>query len=283
MTENEEVFSAGHQEHHPAGGADAPDADDLDRGVHHLVMIEQHAMARRQGFAVPVEGLLDFPVEDRRKLVFEVRRPVRVVYELWEVAFGSAALARLRQGLDRAAADPGILNARDQHVGLDGEVPQVQDFHLAELGHMLAVGPDTAEHRIPGDGFAEAVVATGDHNAGRQPLEVPLPGRREGLIEVVEGEDDLPFRGGEAAEVDQMRVSAALHADAGRGSARQIQRHGVGRAPVEGEGRQHHAPVAQGKEIGEAPLVGLQHHADRIRPVVRRLPLGVGRSRTLVA
>ena len=216
-------------------------------------------MARRQGFAVAGEGLPDFevdlprgvtfPVEDRRKLVFEVRRPARIVHELREEAFGGAALTRLRQVLDRAVADRGILNAREHHVGLEGEVPQVQHLHLAELGHALAVGPDTAEDRILGDGFAEAVVATGDHDARRQTLEVPLPGRREGLIEVVEGEDDLPLRGGEAAEVDQMRVSAALHADAGRGSARQIQRHGVRRAPVESEGRQ--PPCARGEGEGD--------------------------------
>src|SRR5271157_178635 len=41
--------------------------------------------------------------------------------------------------------------------------------------------------------------------------------------------------------------------------------------------------MAQGNEIGYAPLIRLQHHADRIWPVVRRLPFSMGRSRTLVA
>ena len=239
-------------------------------------------MGRRQGFAVLGEGLLDvrmdlpggviFPVEDRRELVFDERRPARIVYELREDAFGGAALARLRQALDRAAADRGILDGRNQHLDLDGEVPQVQHAHLAELGHVLAVGPDTSEGRILGVGFAEAVVATGDHEARRETLEVPFPGCREGLIEVVDGEDDLPLRGGETPEVDQVGVSAALHADAGRRSARQIHRHGDRRAPVEGEGRQDHAPVAKGKEFGEAPLVGLQHQADRVGPIGGGLP-----------
>ena len=61
--------------------AHAADADDLERGVFDLVVIEQHAMGGRQGFAVIVNCLLDvrmdlprgviFPVEDRRELVFE--------------------------------------------------------------------------------------------------------------------------------------------------------------------------------------------------------------------
>ena len=179
-------------------------------------------------------------------------------------------------------ADPGIFDARDQHFELDLEVPQIPHLHFAELGHVLAVGPDTGEDRILGGGFAEPVVATCDHDARSKTLEVPLPGRREGFIEIVDGENESPLRGGEAAEVDQVGVSAALHADAGGRGARQIIRHGERRAPVEGEGRLHHAPMAKGNEIGETPLVGLQHQADRVGPVARRLPCGVRIARTLV-
>src|SRR5208282_1469780 len=98
------------------------------------------AIVRRQGFTVPGEGVPDdrvdlpggmtFPVEDCRELVFENRRPARIAYELREEAFRGAALTRLGQVLDRAAADPGILDTRDQHLGLDGEVPQVQHLHF---------------------------------------------------------------------------------------------------------------------------------------------------------
>ena len=108
----------------------APNADHLDRSVHHLVMFEQHATARHPGLAVAGESQTDFPmalpssgtfpVENRRELVFEVRRPARGVHELREEAFGGAALVCLRRALDGAAADPGILNVRDQHVGLEG-------------------------------------------------------------------------------------------------------------------------------------------------------------------
>ena len=78
-------------------------------------------MVRRQGFSVPGEGASDvrmdlpggviFPVEDCRELVFDARRPARIVNELREEAFGRAARTRLRQALDRAAADPGMLDA----------------------------------------------------------------------------------------------------------------------------------------------------------------------------
>ena len=72
----------------------------------------------------------------------------------------------------------------------------------------------------------EAVVAAGDDEARREALEVPLPGRREGLVEVVDGEDDVALRGGEAAEVAQVGVAAALEADAGGRGGREVRRHG---------------------------------------------------------
>ena len=155
-------------------------------------------------------------------------------------------------------------------------------FILAELGHVLAVRPDTGEDRVLGGGFTEPVVATCDHDARRKTLEVPLPGCREGFVEIVDGENESPLGSGEASEVDQVGISAALHANASGRSARQIIRHGERRAPVEGEGRLHHAPVAKGNEIGESPRIGLQHQADGLRPVVRRLPCGVRIARTLV-
>ena len=147
--ENERIPFVGHQQHHPAGGADAPDANDFGCGILDFVAVEQHALGRREGFAVPFEGVPDdrmdlprsviFPVEDRRELVLENRRPARIAYELREEAFRSAALTRLGQVLDRATADPGILDAGDQHLGLNGEVPQIQHLHFGELGHVLPV------------------------------------------------------------------------------------------------------------------------------------------------
>ena len=42
-----------------------------------------------------------------------------------------------------------------------------------------------------------AVGPPGDLDAGRQPLDVPLPGAGHGLVEVVDVEDEMPLRGGE--------------------------------------------------------------------------------------
>ena len=52
-----------------------------------------------------------------------------------------------------------------------------------------------------------------DHDARREPLEIPLEWGRQRLVEVVDVEDDVALRRREAAEVHQVRVAAGLHAD----------------------------------------------------------------------
>ncbi len=126
------------------------------------------------------------------------------------------------------------------------------------------------------------VVPAGDHEARRETLEVPLPRGGQGFIQVVDGEDDAPLRGTQAAEVAQVGVSAALHAYARRGSAREVHRHVERRSPVKSEGRQGHAPVAKGKQLGDAPLVGFQDQPHRLRPTGGRFPDGVRFSRASV-
>ena len=114
-------------------------------------------------------------------------------------------------------------------------VPQLQRLQLAELGHRLAVRADAGHRHVPGHGLAQAVVPAADDEARGQALDVPLPRRRQRLVEVVDGEDDPPLRGGEPAEVAQVRVAAALDPDPGGRRRRQVGRHRQGRAAVERE------------------------------------------------
>lgn len=93
------------------------------------------------------------------------------------------------------------------------------------------------------------------------------------------GEDHLPLRGGESAEIAQVGVAAALDADARDRRGGQVGGHGERRAPVEGEGRLRHAPVAERKQIGQPPLFGFQNQIDRIGAALRHLPGGVGAPR----
>ena len=65
---------------------------------------------------------------------------------------------------------------------------------------VLAVGTHCGQSGVRALGFGQAQGAPGNHHAGSQSLEVPLPGRGQGLIKVIDVEDNVALGGGEAAE-----------------------------------------------------------------------------------
>ena len=85
---------------------------------------------------------------------------------------------------------------------------------------------------------------SGDDNAGREPLDVPLPRRRQGFVEIVNVEENVALGRCETAEIHQVSVAAGLNAKAGSRGRRQIGRHERGRAAIEGERRLGHAGEA---------------------------------------
>ncbi len=230
------------------------------------------------------EDLLDLArgvllrVEDRREQVLDDGSVSPVLRELREQLLPAALRLLLLDALDEHLPANGR-KLGEQLLGGDRPVPELQRLHLAELGHRLAVGADAGQDRVLRDGVAQAVVPAGHDEARGEALDVPLPRRREGLVEVVDGEDDLPLRGGEAAEVAEVRVAAGLDAEARDGRGREVGGHGERRAPVEREGRLRHAPVAEGKEIGHPPLLGFEDEVDRVGAALRRRPCGVGFAR----
>ncbi len=146
-----------------------------------------------------------------------------------------------------------------------------------------AIAEPVRLHRLqrhrPGVLRGEAVVAGGDGEAGRHPLQVVLERTRQRLVEVVQTEQQLPLRRGEPAEVGQMRVPTQLHRQARRRCAGQVGRHHLRRPPVERERRHHHPAVPHRHQIRLAGGVLRDQQLHRIRPVSRRLPLRVRRHR----
>ena len=63
----------------------------------------------------------------------------------------------------------------------------------------------------------ELPVAGGNHHAGGQALEVPFPGAREGLVEVVDVEHQRALGRGEEPEVGQVGIAADLGPQPERG------------------------------------------------------------------
>ena len=177
----------------------------------------------------------------------------------------------------------GVLGAELVHVlldqvGLEPRVPEVDGALLRHLEHALAVGAHAVQDDRAARRGGEAVVARRDLEAGRQPLDVPLPRARQGLVEVVDVEDEPALGRLEEAEVHQVRVAAELGDEAGLRGAEEVGGHQQRAAAVERAGRDEHAPVADGDEIGDPVGRLLLEQADRVRPVRPRRPGARGRS-----
>ena len=128
----------------------------------------------------------------------------------------------------------------------------------------------------------EVAVAPGDREARREALDVPLPGPRKGLVEVVDVQHQTAIGGGEDAEVREVGIAACLDAQPGLGGLREVHRHDRRGAAKERERRGQHPPVADRHELRDAALGLVLEHLDRISPARCRLPFPVARARNLL-
>jgi hypothetical protein len=175
-----------------------------------------------------------------------------------------------------------VPDRREDLFDVDARIPHIEDRHLAELRHALAIRSRAGQRGVSGVGFTEAVVTTGKDEARGQALDVPLPRSGERLIEIVDVEDDPPFRRGKIAEVHQMAVAARLHAQPGCRRGREIRRHVERRPAIESERRVQHAAVANRNQLGKSPLVRFLQQTHRIRTAARRFPDRVRAAWTLL-
>ena len=296
--EKERVAAVATQHQHDEGaGADAADANHLERRVDEAVAVEQNAAVLGKRVAVVGDdlqcglfealALLDQLVDrhDQRRFADDAQLAVNLAGQLRERPHPV-----LGTGLREVAAEAGgFLLAGGRfptscdrlHVDL-----RVPDLEVAELGHPPHRRPVLGRHRgndVQPLAALEAALAPGDGEARGEPHHVPLPRPRQSLVEVVDVEDELAIGRGVGAEVGEVGVAAELHVEAAARGRRQVGRHHRRRAAVEGEGRDQHARIAQRHELAN-PRGGLGlEQLDRVRAVCRRLPLIVARARRLAA
>ena len=135
---------------------------------------------------------------------------------------------------------------------------------LGEPAHRGAVALGRREDDLAAGLGGEPVVPSGHGQARRQPLDVPLERAGQGLVEVVDVEDQPPLRRGERAEVGQVRVPAQLHPQPRRGRGGQVGRHRQRRSPVEGERGHQHPAVPDRHQLRHPRLRLPQQQPDRI-------------------
>jgi hypothetical protein len=129
------------------------------------------------------------------------RRQTGQVHHLGEIMFHHGAGAGFFYALVELLAGFLVPHFLDQFFHVDHRVPHVQGPHVTKLRHVLPVGTHTRQGRITSNIFAERVVPAGENEARGQAFDVPFPGSRQRLVQVIDVEDHAAFRGGEAAEV----------------------------------------------------------------------------------
>jgi hypothetical protein len=123
------------------------------------------------------------------------------------------------------------LPAGEQERHVQPRVPHRQVALAGEGRHGLPVLPHGGHDEAPALGPGQAAIAAEDRQAGGQPLDVPLPRAGQGLVEVVDVEDQGPFGRPEATEVAQVGVAAQLHPQPGIGGGGEVGgHHGSGAA-----------------------------------------------------
>ena len=124
-------------------------------------------------------------------------------------------------------------------------------------------------------------IPSGDGEARRKPLHVPLERSRQRLVEIIDAEHQATIRGGEDPEIREMRVATQLSVESRSGAVREVGGHDVGRATVESERRDEHPPVANRDQLREACLRLLLEQLHRVAADRGGLPVSMRRTRYL--
>src|SRR5918994_2135550 len=254
------VLVATFEQYYVGPGAHAADANDLPRRVHEVVPLEQVATIFLQGALVALQDGVDLgpdlvPFGDtnkERRIVDYHAAPIDDPGELGE-GLQAVAPARLPHGLAQflrgLLLGPGIGEHPADFLLANARVPDLELSHIRELGHPLPVGCHGRLRGLATIRRVEAVVAASDHEARSEAFDVPLPRPRQGLVGVVDVEEQGALRGGIRPEVREVGVAAKLSLDASPRGAREVAGHHDGRPTHEGERGSHHARVPNRDEV----------------------------------
>ena len=134
-------------------------------------------------------------------------------------------------------------------------VPDLERGHVGISRHPFSIRAHARERGFALVGLRKSVrLARQDETRG-QPFDVPLPRPGQGFIEIVDVDDQPPFRRREAAEIQQMAIAADLRVDPGDRRRRQIRGHDIGGATIERERRTQHPTVADRNEFRDTTFV----------------------------
>jgi hypothetical protein len=173
----------------------------------------------------------------------------------WRVArwSGEGGLPRVGEGLEQAlrGGAAGLREDGGHGVGgaeaMDLVARDFEDGHGGEGLHHAAVLLREVAHGIAAGDALDAGFPAGKDEAGGETLDVVLEGTADGLVEVIDVEDQAAVEGGVGSEVEDVGVAAELGGDAGVGMAGEVGGHDGDGAAKEAEGAGGHALVLDGE------------------------------------
>jgi len=199
--QDQRAFGGVHEQFDEAPRAHAAHADHAQHAVDRLEALQERADVGTHGGAVDlgyrgdVVGPLLWPDHQGWLLDQSELAVLADGGQLLQSRLGGAAL-----GL---AGGPGdlltgrthihLLTARQQLTGLDEGVEVLQCAAGGEPPHGCAVSAGAADGHGSGHLIAEARRTRSHHQRSHQPLDIPLPGRRKRLVEIVQIEDEFAF------------------------------------------------------------------------------------------
>lgn len=187
----------------------------------------------------------------------------RLLDQLWERQLRTAA----RGCLGDAFAEHrfAVLWQHRQKVAVvEPGIPDIEHVHGGKFAHFSAIAAGAGDRRIAAVRIGKPVGTGGEHERGDEPLDIPLPGRGQCLVEVVDVEEKSALRRGEATEIHQMAVAAHLDTDAAHWRFSQIGRHDARGPEVKCERRLQHAAIAQRRQLLLPGRIGGAQDADRV-------------------
>ena len=119
----------------------------------------------------------------------------------------TAACGRLGDPL--AQQRPTVLRQHRQSIAVvEAGIPDIEHIHGREVAHFLAIAARTGDRCIAAVCVGKPVRTGGEHKRCDEAFDVPLPRRRQRLVEVVDVENKPALRRGKAAKIHQMAVAA---------------------------------------------------------------------------
>ena len=267
LEEERVLHRASKHQDYVIASADAARANHSIPDIRRLVLREEMAALGLQRLDVRGQSSQDLLRSDLVYLVLQQDSEHRVERFSEDVS-GALALCELMQVVEWSGplglAKHGA-HGRDLQFTQHQVARKFQHRQLGELPHSFPVLSGERQYRVFALTFGVSRLAAGQHDTGSHAFYIPFPRSVNGLVEVVDIENQLAvWSSSERAEVLDVSVAADLNLNSGAGQLREVRGHQRRRAPVERKRRRSHAGVLERNQLFSAFPVCQSHQFDGV-------------------